>query len=325
MKRFTFTVDSNGQGSRLDHFLVTAMPDLTRARLQGVIKSGHVFLGGHPITQPSSKLTLDQRITVEIPELTDPIPQGQKVDFTIVYEDEDLLVINKPAGLVVHPGAGNPDKTLVNGLIEHCGDSLSGIGGVKRPGIVHRLDKGTSGLMVVAKNDFAHHALSAQFADRSLSRRYYAFCWGRVKQTTGTVEGGMGRDPRNRQRMKILNYGGKESKTNYRVIQYFENQVTWVECRLETGRTHQIRVHMQTLGHPLLGDNTYGKVPRAAAESLRRAVLEFSPTGERPALHAFEIKFKHPRTGKQKVYNCNLPADLQTFVDTLETLFIGVE
>jgi len=233
----------------------------------------------------------------------------------VVYEDEDLLVINKQAGLVVHPGAGNPDGTLVNALLYHCGDTLSGIGGVKRPGIVHRLDKDTSGLLVVAKNDFTHQGLSEQLSDRSLSRLYSAFVWRVPMPVKGKVEKPIGRHTQNRQKMTIGGSAAREAVTHYHTHESYGEAAALVDCKLESGRTHQIRVHMQHIRHPLIGDPVYGLARQEAASILRKSgyseeeqerVLNFP----RQALHAREIGFFHPRLGKEMRYKCDLPEDL---------------
>ena len=231
----------------------------------------------------------------------------------IVYEDDDVVVVNKPAGLVVHPGAGNWEHTLVNGLLFHCKGGLSGIGGVERPGIVHRIDKDTSGLLVVAKNDKAHRALAKQFAVHSIQREYQAFVWGKLDQAEGRIEGNIGRSPTNRQKMALVRVGGKSAVTHYtRLDVYGGGLVSFVKCVLETGRTHQIRVHMSSIRHPLVGDYTYGKSPKNAPDFVR----DFP----RQALHAGLLGFVHPTTGKQLVFEVPMPPDMQELKAKLETL-----
>jgi 23S rRNA pseudouridine1911/1915/1917 synthase len=249
--------------------------------------------------------------------------QPQAIALDIVYEDNDLLVINKPAGLTVHPGAGNPDMTLANALLAHCGDSLSGIGGVARPGIVHRIDKDTTGLLVAAKNDAAHLALSAQLADRSLSRTYLALVWGEPSPGKGTITGNIDRSFSNRQKMAVVNKGGRPAVTHYEVVSSLQSPVvSLVQCKLETGRTHQIRVHFAHIGHPLVGDPLYGapaasklnsKAGKTLPDAAKKALLSF----ERQALHAKKIGFIHPTTGKAMQFECELPEDMKRLIAAL--------
>lgn len=315
----SFAVSNEEVGIRLDHFLVSKLPEFTRSRLQSLIKQGFVKVNDEP-SDPARKLKLEQSVTIIFPPQQEAKPKGQSVPFDIVYEDDDLIVVNKPVGLVVHPGAGNPDLTLVNGLIAHCGDSLSGIGGVKRPGIVHRLDKNTSGLMVVAKNDFTHQGLSAQFVKRTLKRTYRAFCWGRFISLRGTIEGNIGRDSRHRQRMKVLSHGGKEAITDYKVIESYHTYASCVECQLRTGRTHQIRVHLASIQHGLIGDGTYSKPPRGIPTDLKEKLSDLTQKNTRPCLHAYEIQFIHPRTLEELKFQVPLPADLKRVKEYLEML-----
>jgi 23S rRNA pseudouridine1911/1915/1917 synthase len=239
------------------------------------------------------------------------IPQPQEIPLTILFEDAEMLVIDKPAGLVVHPGAGNPDHTLVNALLAYCGDQLSGIGGVRRPGIVHRLDKDTSGLMVVAKTDRAHASLSAQLQARTLKRIYNAVVWGRPMPMNGKVEGDIGRSPTNRKRMALVTHGGRPAVTHYRTIGPLKG-ASLIECRLETGRTHQIRVHMASLGNPLVGDPVYGlkRLPKDAATEAR--------TFPRQALHATQISFLHPVSRTEMCYISSVPDDMGALIAALK-------
>jgi 23S rRNA pseudouridine1911/1915/1917 synthase len=231
----------------------------------------------------------------------------------ILYEDEDLLVVNKPAGLVVHPGAGNPRGTLVNALLAHCQDSLSGIGGVKRPGIVHRIDKDTSGILVVAKNDWTHQRLSEQFAEHTIERIYQAFVWGYVQKTTGVVTGDIGRSPQNRQKMAIVTRNGKKAVTHYERLAIFGGGIaSHIQCILETGRTHQIRVHMASLGHSLIGDPVYGSIPKGAPDCAK-----YFP---RQALHAGFLGFTHPRTGERLSFEAPMPIDMVELENDLSSL-----
>lgn len=308
-------------GQRLDKVLARHAPDLSRSRLQVLIEQGCVTSGGQPVTDASSKLKSPASFVIEVPPAEDAVIKAQDITLDVVYEDSDLLVINKARDMVVHPGAGNHEGTLVNALLAYCGDQLSGIGGVKRPGIVHRLDKETSGLMVVAKNDMAHHALSAQLADRTLKRVYQAIVWGLVSPKSGRVETNIGRSKTNRKKMAVLASGGKEAITDYSVVDTFGLVASLVECRLQTGRTHQIRVHMAHLQHWLVGDPVYGR-PSAARflklqkvdEKTTAALMEFP----RQALHASEIAFIHPRTKKKVSLSVNLPDDMTNLLKKLK-------
>jgi 23S rRNA pseudouridine1911/1915/1917 synthase len=316
IEQYQFIIDETQQGKRLDHVLAALLVHLSRSRLKKLIEEQQIHVNAQ-LVAPSTKLKLNDVVTVLIPESREADPLPQQVEFEVIYEDDDVIVINKPAGLVVHPGAGNPDLTLVNGLLAHCGDSLSGIGGVKRPGIVHRLDKGTSGLMVVAKHDQAHQYLSNQFADRTLKRTYRAICWGMPKTFEGTITGNIGRDPRHRQRMKVIEHGGKEAITHYEVLERLGNYASLVSCQLETGRTHQIRVHLATIGHSLIGDPLYGKRPRGLAPTIKDTLHALTQAGERPALHAEKLRFIHPRTEKLMKFSCDLPDDFITIQEYL--------
>lgn len=313
MEMITLTVENEQAKQRLDKFLASRLPAFTRTRIQGLIDAHHLQRCGEIITSSSQKVQPGEIYTLIIPPSIDPIPIAEDIPLVILYEDKDLLVIDKPAGMVVHPAPGHRKSTLVNALLAHCKESLSGIGGVKRPGIVHRLDKETSGLMVVAKNDLAHQGLSAQFADRTLSRAYLAFVWGVPHPKEGTIEGNIGRSPHNRQKMAVLARGGKSAVTRYKVKKSFHSNgdlsqsISIIQCNLETGRTHQIRAHMAHQGHPLIGDPVYGRVPKRARKNFDTAIVEFP----RQALHAFELKFVHPRTGEAMTFNAPLPEDME--------------
>lgn len=319
----TAPVSAAHAGLRLDKFLAESLPEFSRARLQSLIEQGHVTSWGQAVTDCSAKVKDGETYCVTIPEAAPSHMQAQAIDLDIMYEDNDLLVINKPAGLTVHPGAGNPDMTLANALLAHCGESLSGIGGVARPGIVHRIDKDTTGLLVAAKNDAAHLALSAQLADRSLSRTYLALVWGTPKPKAGTITGNIDRSFSNRQKMAVVNKGGRPAVTHYKVQKDF-GIISQVECTLETGRTHQIRVHFAHIGHPLVGDPVYGaptssKLSSKAAKVLpdvtRNALLKFN----RQALHAQKIGFIHPTTGKAMQFECEVPDDIKLLIKTLSS------
>jgi 23S rRNA pseudouridine1911/1915/1917 synthase len=295
--------DAAAAGERLDRFLARALAPLSRTQAKRLIEAGQVTTAGAAATDPAAKIKAGQRFAIALPEPIADKPVPQAMALTIPYEDSDLLVIDKPAGLVVHPAPGNPDRTLVNALIAHCGDDLIGIGGVKRPGIVHRLDKDTSGLMVVAKSELAHRALSADFAARRIERAYRAIVWG-VPPAEGEIAGAIGRNPRDRKRMAVVERGGKPAVTRYRRLEAYGVMATMLECRLATGRTHQIRVHLASLGFPLIGDPAYGR---------KRAAKIFS----RQALHAWLLGFHHPATGQPLRFTSELPDDMASLVATL--------
>lgn len=314
-------VAAEESGQRLDKWLSARLPHLSRTRIKGLIDDGRVSAAGQTITDPSARVKPAQTFSVSIPPDRPADPQPQAMALQVVYEDDDLIVIDKPAGLVVHPAPGSPDHTLVNALLAHCGDSLSGIGGVKRPGIVHRIDKDTSGLLVVAKNDRAHHGLAEQFAVHSLERVYHALVWGVPVPAQGEIVGNIGRSPQDRKKMAIVAQGGKPALTRYRVQKSFGAGVTsLVECRLATGRTHQIRVHMTSIGHPLVGDQTYGRSRgaklKALPETARLALSGFP----RQALHAAVLGFIHPISGALLRFESKIPSDINELVSYLEAV-----
>lgn len=319
---------------RLDAALARRLDDVSRSRLKALILAGHVAVDGRTVVDPSRRVNAAAEIVVTLPAPEPATPQPEAIPLTILHEDDAIIVVDKPAGLVVHPGAGNATGTLVNALLAHCGTSLSGIGGVARPGIVHRLDKDTSGVMVVAKTDKAHQALSAQFADHGrtgkLERAYLALVWGVPAQRSGTIETFIGRDPRNREQMAVLREGAAGARlaiTHYDVLETFgptEAPVAaLVECRLETGRTHQIRVHMAHLGHPLLGDAVYGSGFRTKAAKLAKtapaAVAALDALG-RQALHARLLAFAHPSSRRVLRFETPVPPELQALLDALAGL-----
>lgn len=321
------TVPIDG-GGRLDKVVALLVDDLSRARVQGLIDDGAVTVNGAPVRTSSFKVKAGDDIDIIVPPPVDAEPKAENIPLDIVYEDEDLLVINKAAGMVVHPGAGNWNGTLVNALLHHCKGSLSGIGGVARPGIVHRLDKDTSGLMIVAKNDRAHKGLAGQLSDRTLSRTYQAFVWRVPSIVKDKVNAPIGRHPANRLKMAVRPAkaaGAREAVTYYLRESAVCDVVALFRCDLETGRTHQIRVHMQHIGHPLLGDPLYG-LPRqeqisllkkaGAGEAVLAAVTEFP----RQALHAAEIRFIHPVLGEEMTFSSPLPEDLQTLFNHLKSI-----
>jgi 23S rRNA pseudouridine1911/1915/1917 synthase len=306
------------RGWRLDHFLAMNLPQLSRSRLQGLIAQGRVTLNGETIGDPNKRVKPSDVISISIPPPQPAAPQPQNIPLAIRYEDSDLIVIDKPAGLVVHPAAGNLDGTLVNAVLAHCGDSLPGIGGVARPGIVHRLDKDTSGLMVAAKTQLANTALTAAFAARNLDRAYLALVWGLPDPQAGEIEGAIGRDPRDRKRMAVVGRNGKPALTGYRTLRTWRCAATLLECRLATGRTHQIRVHLASRGNPVVGDPLYlRRVPaaaRALPEPIRHQLLDFP----RQALHAARLGFAHPRTGEALAFASEPPPDMQLLIAGLE-------
>jgi len=303
-------------GERLDRCLATALPSLSRSRIKALIEQGNLRISGpsgsaaETIDEPSYRVKPGQLLTLTVPPPEDAVPHGQAIDLAIVFEDRDLIVVDKPAGMVVHPAPGNPDNTLVNALIAHCGDSLSGIGGVKRPGIVHRIDKDTSGLIVAAKNDRAHKALSEAFAAHEIEREYRCFVWGLPSPKSGTIEGNIGRHGIDRKRMTIVKSGGKHAVTHYHVTKVFGLGAAEVACQLETGRTHQIRVHLAAIGHPLIGDPIYGRVTPARRKALPPTAAAAAVAFPRQALHAATLGLTHPRTGKTLRWESALPADL---------------
>ena len=303
------TVDS---GERIDRLIAARLADLSRSRVKALIEAGHVAVDGATITNPSFRVKPGHGIRIDVPAPIDDRPAAQPMDLALVHEDDHLVVLDKPAGLVVHPAPGNRDLTLVNALLAHCGDTLQGIGGVRRPGIVHRLDKDTSGLMVIAKTDLAHAALSADFAARRIERAYSAVVWGVPAPREGRIDKPIGRSPTNRKKMAVV-AAGKPAATNYRVIRPLGCLASLVECRLETGRTHQIRVHMTAIGHPLVGDPAYGK-PSAAARAAKPQALDFP----RQALHAGLLGFTHPTTGQRLRFESPLPAELAGLLRSLE-------
>lgn len=324
LQQFDFVVAPEQAGQRLDKFLAAQAPELSRTRIQNLVSEGQVLLNGDVWDSASHKLKAGDEIVISVPEARDDTPVAEDIPLDIVYEDDALIVINKPVGLVVHAGAGHADGTLVNALLHHCGDTLSGIGGVKRPGIVHRLDKDTSGLMLVAKTDKAHKKLSAQLSDRTLHRRYKALVWGAPVPRKGVVDAPIGRHPGNRQRMAVVYRNGREARTQYLLTAEY-GPVSLVECTLETGRTHQVRVHMAHAGHPLLGDPLYGLARNGQTARLKKGglpeelipqVLDFP----RQALHAAEIAFIHPLTDEEMWFEADLPADMQALISIIDQM-----
>lgn len=293
-------------GGRADAVLAAALPDFSRSAVQRLLEADAVTRPDGSPVRKSMRLQPGERLLVLLP---DPVPVEivpQAIDLDVVYEDADVIVVNKPKGMVVHPAPGHPDGTLVNALLAHCGSSLSGIGGALRPGIVHRIDKDTSGLLIAAKNDAAHQALAAQLQDHTLARRYLCVVCGNIREDSGTIDAPVGRDPRDRQRMAVTERNSRPAVTHYRVLERF-GCYTLVECRLETGRTHQIRVHLAYRSHPILGDMVYGRKKPELGQSSQ-------------CLHAAGLQFLHPRTGEAVTLSCPLP---DYFEDVLKKLRKG--
>ncbi len=308
-------VGNDDAGIRLDKFLAQAIPGISRARVKALICAGSLATAGATIADPDYRVKSGQTFVLVVPQPVSPRPRGQPIALSVVYEDDAIIVVDKPAGMVVHPAPGHADSTLVNALIAHCGDSLAGIGGECRPGIVHRLDKDTSGLMVAAKNAAAHASLTSQFATRSLKRSYTTVVWGVPSPARGSLSGNIGRDPRNRKKMAVLDIGGRPARTDYQLEETFGTAASMVHCRLHSGRTHQIRVHFKAAGHPLIGDPIYGGAHRnrQLEGSAGAIVREF----RRQALHAHGLAFCHPVTTKHLEFVTELPEDITFLSYTL--------
>lgn len=302
MKIEEFQVETE-DGERIDKFLTNEMPDFSRSYIQKLIKDGHVKVGNKAV-KANYKLSYDEMIQVEIPDVTEPDIVAENIPLDILYEDDDILFVNKPKGMVVHPAAGHYSGTLVNALMYHCGDSLSGINGVMRPGIVHRIDMDTTGSLLVCKNDMAHQKLAEQLKEHSIHRVYHALVHGNIKEDSGTINAPIGRHPIDRKKMSINTQNGREAITHYEVLERFGNY-TYVACRLETGRTHQIRVHMASIHHPLVGDMVYGpqKCP--------------FPNLQGQTLHAKTLGIIHPRTGEYLEVNAPLPEYFQKLLERI--------
>lgn len=319
----SITAGASASGLRLDQYLAGQMPEhISRARVKTLIEQGQVLVNGQTCRLPRHKLAEGDLINLSVPVPEDPEPKPESIPLTILHEDTDLIVIDKPAGIVVHPAPGNWSGTLVNALLHHCGDSLQGIGGVRRPGIVHRLDKETSGVMVAAKTQAAHSGLAAQFADHGrsgpLKRAYLALVWGKPDKTEATIDTYLGRDRGSRVKRAVVSAGASDAReaiTQYRLVETLSGSedgqihASLVECRLETGRTHQIRVHMAHFGHPLVGDNLYGGHFRTKANRLAPEVGQAIPAFARQALHAAALGFRHPVSGEAMQFEAPLPAD----------------
>ncbi len=323
--RHVFVASAEDAGARIDRRMAAALPDLTRSRLKGLIDAGRLLRDGATVASPAEPVRAGASYVLILPPPAPATPQAQAIPLAILYEDADLIVLDKQPGLVVHPAPGNVDGTLVNALLAHCGDSLPGIGGERRPGIVHRLDRDTSGVMVVAKTEPALAVLSAAFAARDIDRAYLALVWGAPNPAQGEIEGAIGRDPRERKRMALVARGGKPALTRYRVLAQRDAALALLQCRLATGRTHQIRVHLAARGHPVVGDPVYlRRIPAAARlldPALRGRLLDFP----RQALHAARLGFRHPRTGAALEFATPPPADMQALLDAAGLGTAGVE
>ncbi len=338
IKTYDTSVTSHDEGLRLDKWLADQIEGLTRSRIQSLIKEGALLRDGSPFKDGAAKIRENETYRLNVPEAATSSIEPQHIALDIVYEDEHLIVINKPAGLVVHPGAGNHDGTLVNALIAHCGDSLSGIGGVARPGIVHRLDKDTSGLLVVAKHDEAHLGLAALFSEHDIDRVYHAIVIGALRPGVGTLETLIGRNKHDRRKMSVI--GEEETRadarhavTHYKTLTRYATTraklagdalASLVECQLETGRTHQIRVHMAHLGAPLIGDPVYGRGPGLGGlkpiDDISRKAIFALKGFRRQALHAHVLGFAHPITNDHLRFEANPPKDFRTIMETLASL-----
>ena len=308
---------------RLDKFLTLKLPQIlpsdmamSRSRLQKLISGGNLTLDDVIISDNSRKVKTGDAYTLNVPPAEEADPVAENIALDIVYEDDDLLVVNKPAGMTVHPAAGAWHGTLVNALLYHCAENLSGIGGVKRPGIVHRIDKETSGLLVVAKNDFTHQNLSEQFAEHSIERTYWAVVYGVLQPLEGTIEGNIGRSPYDRKKMAVVPTGGKTAITHYQTLQIFGRAASLVQCRLETGRTHQIRVHLSGKGYALIGDKIYVKNHKSDI-ALPTDIKNYVNTFPRQALHAKSLGFIHPRSKQFMQFDSELPLDMQQLLQKL--------
>lgn len=293
----TLTATTEQAGQRLDAFIAANCEGVSRSAAARLLEGGFVTVNGKPATK-STRIADGDRVSAELPEAEETDVTAQDIPLDVVYEDDDVIVVNKPAGLVVHPAPGHPDGTLVNALLHHCGDSLSGVGGEKRPGIVHRIDRDTSGLIIAAKNDAAHLALSAQLSDHSLARTYECLALGNFREDSGTIDAPIGRHHIDRKKMTVTAHNSRHAVTHWEVIARY-NGVTHLRCHLETGRTHQIRVHLAHIGHPILGDTVYGG---------KKAIPGL--TGQ--CLHAVGLRFAHPRTGELVNLSCPLPEEFET-------------
>jgi len=320
-KVFNLNVLPRYNGNRIDKFLQSHLDKISRTKIQNLISEGFVKLNNNKISESAKKIKTNDTIEIKFPPPKETHIKPQKISLNILYDDDDIIIINKPAGMVVHPGAGNYDYTLVNGLLFHYHNKLSSIGGKLRPGIVHRIDKDTSGVIVVAKNDFSHNNLSKQFSDHSIKRTYEALVWGSLKPKNGKINEKISRSIKNRQLMSVRKNIGKMAITNYKTLEVFQNinipKISLIECKLETGRTHQIRVHMNFKGNPILGDKSYGKSRKKFKKidlNIEKKINNFN----RQALHARSLSFTHPTKKKEFYFEAKRPKDFDTLIKNLK-------
>ncbi len=305
MKTYIFKISEELDGERLDKALLCLIDSLSRSFIQKLIREGGVTVNGVAVTKPGLRLSADDELHFDLPDAVQPEIMAENIPLDILYEDQDVIVVNKPKGMVVHPAAGHYSGTLVNALMYHCGAELSGINGVMRPGIVHRIDRDTTGALIACKNDMAHNAIAAQLKEHSIHRVYHAICCGCMDEEKGTVDAPIGRHPTDRKKMAVNYKNGKRAVTHYQVLQHFE-KYTWLTCQLETGRTHQIRVHMANIGHPLLGDEVYAS----------GRTSPFKLQGQ--CLHAMTLGFEHPRSGEYIEVNAPLPEYFEHLLKVLD-------
>ena len=320
----TFSVEEIGNNPRLDKFLAAKFNDITRTQIKKIIISKNLSINNKIVSSPSQKVRIGDKISFSISENKNEYIKPEKIKIDIVYEDNDLIVLDKPSGIVVHPGAGNKSGTLVNGLVYHYNKNLSDLNGIYRPGIVHRIDKETSGLIVVAKNNFSHAKLAKQFSDHTIKRKYLALIWGVLRPLKGKIITLISRSKKNRQLMAVSEISGKKAITNYKTLKVFANdeipKISLVECVLETGRTHQIRVHLSHKGNGLIGDKKYGKQKKMKFKKINKKVEEVLKNFNRQALHAQSLGFTHPSKNRQIEFGSKLPQDFKKILDILEKL-----
>ena len=320
----TFSVEEIGNNPRLDKFLAAKFNDITRTQIKKIIISKNLSINNKIVSSPSQKVRIGDKISFSISENKNEYIKPEKIKINIVYEDNDLIVLDKPSGIVVHPGAGNKSGTLVNGLVYHYNKNLSDLNGIYRPGIVHRIDKETSGLIVVAKNNFSHAKLAKQFSDHTIKRKYLALIWGVLRPLKGKIITLISRSKKNRQLMAVSEISGKKAITNYKTLKVFANdeipKISLVECVLETGRTHQIRVHLSHKGNGLIGDKKYGKQKKMKFKKINKKVEEVLKSFNRQALHAQSLGFTHPSKNRQIEFGSKLPQDFKKILDILEKL-----
>ena len=317
---YTKAVDESQKGMRLDKFLVLSFSDMSRSQLQRLVEQGMVSRDDDVVVDNSMKVKLDDVYQVIVPDAVEAEPVAEDLDIDVVYEDEDLIVVNKRVGMTVHPAPGAYSGTLVNALLFHCKDNLSGIGGVKRPGIVHRIDKDTSGLLVVAKNDVTHRGLSEQFFEHSVERTYISVVSGKMNPLSGKIEGNIGRSPYDRQKMAVVKKGGKRAVTNYKTLETFGNTASLVQCNLETGRTHQIRVHLANAGCALVGDKVYGKGKKLLLKGVDDETRSVVESFDRQALHAISLGFFHPVKKVKMEFCSELADDMKVLIEHLKRI-----